>query len=149
MYDSTEDGENKGQIKWITTVYLCTCWENFRPHTIVLYLALTRKLVVVSFPDPIPMYPDVNLTHVLSICLEKAMERKAKQSENEVELTLWQISQNITNIPSAQGIPVSTESHSLQHQLLWIQPHVCMNHYTFFHILPYLHGFSMLESLWM
>lgn len=89
--------------------------------------------MVVSFPDPIPMYPDVNLTHVLSMWLETATEMKANQSEKEVELTLRQISQNITNIPSAQGIPMSTESHPLQHQLLRIQAHVCKNHYTFFH----------------
>lgn len=74
--------------------------------------------MVVSFPDPIPMYPDVNLTHVLSMWLETATEMKANQSEKEVELTLRQISQNITNIPSAQGISMSTESHPLQHQLL-------------------------------
>lgn len=134
MYDCTEDGENKGQTKWITTVYLCSCWENFLSHTIVLYLPLPRKLVGVSFPDPIPLYPDVNLTQVFSMWLETTMERKERQSENEVELTLWQISQNITNIPSAQGIPGSTESHPLQHQLLRIKLHVCKNHYTFFQI---------------
>lgn len=40
----------------------------------------------------------------------------------------------LQTFPSAQGTPVSTESHPLQHQLLWIQPRVCKNHSTFFHI---------------
>lgn len=87
---------------------------------------------MVSFPDPFLMYPDFSLTHVLSMWLEIAMEVKAKQSENGVKLTLckavWQISRNITNIPSAQGIPASMKSHPLHYQLLWIQPHVYKKH---------------------
>lgn len=37
---------------------------------------------------------------------------------------VWQISQNITNIPRVQGIPAFMGWYPLQYQLLWIQPHV-------------------------
>lgn len=62
--------------------------KNFLPHTVVSYLPLSRNLVVDSFPDAILTYPDFNVTHVLSVCLETAMEVKAKQGDTEVKLTL-------------------------------------------------------------
>lgn len=107
--------------------------KNFLPYTIVRYLRLSRNLVVDSFPDAIFMYSDSNLIHVLSLCLETAMEVKAKQGDTGVKLTLckavWQVPQNITNIPSAQGILGTMESHPLQYQLFWIHPHVYKNYY--------------------
>lgn len=62
--------------------------KNFLPYTVVRYLSLSRNLVVDSFPDAIFMCSDFNLTHVLSLCLETAMEVKAKQGDTGVKLTL-------------------------------------------------------------
>lgn len=84
MYDCTEDGENKGQIKWITAVYLCAHWENFLPHTIVLYFPLTKKIMGISFHFLILFLCTQMLTSLM--CFQCGWKQPWKGKQNKVKM---------------------------------------------------------------